>query len=326
MVETPPPTGWEDDHEDHLLQQACSHVVSRCKTFQFGDRPLAAVILGSGLGGLANQIVDPVVLCYRDIPGFGTASAGGHRGELILGKLEDSPIIAMAGRFHRYEGWSNRQVAFPVRLMACLGADRLIVSNAAGGVNPKLAVGDIVVIRDHLNFMGADGSGRRSYSRDSGSLINPILKEGAQRDRRESGAAGSRIDASQCPGLLRVGEIYDPEMSREAIRIGVRGGFNVYPGTYLATLGPNYETRSEYRMMRKIGADVAGMSTVPEVLAASAAGMRILGLSMVSNVANPDQPIKADHSEVLEAGAAAAAKLESIVRGVLNLGRPGCES
>ena len=284
-----------------MLRAAVDYVSSQCPVLASGQKPSAAIILGSGLGGLADHIVDPITIPYAKIPGFGTSSAGGHRGELILGGLESTAVIAMAGRFHRYEGWSNQQIGFPVKLMAALGAEKLIVSNAAGGVSPKLSVGDIVVIRDHLNFMGCDFTGRQSSA-------GPAA-DGQYRWNTDPAVHGL--------GLTRAGEIYDRQMAAEAVRIGVKYGFNVYPGTYLATLGPNYETRSEYRMMRRIGADVAGMSTVPEVLAALRAGMRILGLSMVSNVANPDQPIKADHLEVLEAGQAAAVKLERIVRGAL---------
>jgi purine-nucleoside phosphorylase len=233
---------------------------------------------------LADAIEQPIAIPYQEIPGFKKSSAAGHRGQLILGYLENNPVVAMAGRLHRYEGWTNDDIAFPIRLMAALGADRLIVSNAAGGVSPKLSVGDIVVIRDHINWMGGLSSRNQN-------LIAP------------------------CP--LREGCLYDELMAKIALRVSVDERFNAWPGTYLATLGPTYETRSEYRMMRRLGADVAGMSTVPEVLAAASLKMRILGLSMVTNVANPDVAIVADHTEVLQAGQAAAAKMESIVRGVL---------
>lgn len=305
---TPSSPAYSTSKEDQLLQRAVEFVVSKGGVKRIGSGSVTGIILGSGLGGLADQICNPVAVSYGDIPGFGTSSAGGHRGELIFGAIGDSPIVAMAGRFHRYEGWSNEQVAFPVNLMARLGAQKLIVSNAAGGVNPKFRVGDIVVIRDHLNFMG-----RSMYS--TAQDQPPDQPPDQQHLCMESN--NQRGWDVHCPAVIRGREIYDSRMSRIAFQVGVRDGFNVYPGTYLATLGPNYETRSEYRMMRRIGADVAGMSTVPEALAGSAAGMRILGLSMVSNVANPDQPSKAEHSEVLEAGIAAAVKLESIVREVL---------
>ena len=246
--------------------------------------PSTAIILGSGLGGLADAIEQPITIPYQEIPGFKTSSAEGHRGQLILGHLENTAVVAMAGRLHRYEGWTNDDIAFPIRMMAALGAERLIVSNAAGGVSPKLSVGDIVVIRDHINWMGGLSSRNQNQ-------IAP------------------------CP--LRQACLYDESMSKVALQVSVNENFGAWPGTYLATLGPTYETRSEYRMMRRIGADVAGMSTVPEVLAAASLQMRILGLSMVTNVANPDVAVVANHTDVLQAGEAAAAKMELIVRRVL---------
>ncbi len=309
------PTVNSANQEGQLLQQAVEFVTSKSGGAGMDHRPATGIILGSGLGGLADQVHDPIVLSYEDIPGFGISAAGGHRGELILGSIEASPVIAMAGRFHRYEGWSNEQVAFPVKLMARLGARRLIVSNAAGGVNPKFRVGDIVVICDHLNFMG-----HCNFRGPDGLRSSCLPVDRKSSERCMPPEHPQELDGGYS-GLMRGGETYDSELSRIAFQVGVREGFNVYSGTYLATLGPNYETRSEYRMMRRIGADVVGMSTIPEVLAGSAAGMRILGLSMVSNVANPDLPTKADHSEVLEAGVAGAAKLESIVREVLSSSR-----
>ncbi|TWU58623.1 Purine nucleoside phosphorylase 1 [Rubripirellula tenax] len=256
-------------------------------------RPVVAIILGSGLGGLAEKIESPTAIPFHDIPGFGTSTAAGHRGQLILGTIESVPVVTMAGRFHRYEGWSNTEVAFPVAVMHSLGCRSLIVSNAAGGVSPKLRVGNIVVIQDHINLMGPHVVDREDASnRERSVQLDP-------------------------PHFTRPANTYDPILSATALGVAIREGFDAYPGTYLATLGPNYETRAEYRMMRRIGADVVGMSTVPEVLAASSLGMRILGLSMVSNVANPDQAVKANHEEVLHAGRAAEVKMEAIVRGVL---------
>ncbi len=264
--------------------QAVTLLRSRCDIV-----PDTAIILGSGLGGLADQISCSAVIPFGDVPGLAQSTAAGHRGEWILGTLFDRPVIAMAGRLHRYEGWSDDEVVFPVLVMAALGATRLIVSNAAGGVNPKLQVGDIVILRDHIHWMG-------------GVFRSPALQ--------------SLTSGSQQPPRRRA-EVYDREMSTAAMNAAVAGRFNAYHGTYLATLGPNYETRSEYRMMRKIGVDVVGMSTVPEVLAGAALGMRILGISMVSNVANPDQAIRANHTEVLEAGRAAEGKMEQVIRSVL---------
>ncbi len=252
-------------------------------------RPRFGIILGSGLGGLVDAIEQPQTWDFAELPGFGTSTAGGHRGQLVLGQLGNVPVVAMAGRLHRYGGWSTAQVTFPVSVMHGLGASRLIVSNAAGGVNPKYRVGDIVVIHDHVDWM---------YGRPAARLA-PVPGQPS-------------VDA-----VLRGGAVYDPAMMQTALHASRRGGFAVYPGTYLATLGPNYETRAEYRMMRRLGADVVGMSTVPEVLAAAQLNMRVLALSMVSNVACPDAPNVANHDEVLAAGAAAEPRMRSIVEAVL---------
>lgn len=248
----------------------------------------AGIILGSGLGGLVNQIQSPASIGYEEIPGFVRSTAGGHQGKLVFGLLDSIPVVAMAGRFHRYEGWTNTQATFPVSVIAGLGAKTLVVSNAAGGVNPKLCVGDIMIIRDHLNWLSGPPS------------------QVTHQDRSAITFGG------QHRGLL-----YDADLASLAKQAAMQNGFATPDGTYLATLGPNYETRAEYRMMRRIGVDAVGMSTVPEVLVAAANGMRVLGLSMISNVADPDRPNIADHQEVLEAGKQAAAKMESIVKSVL---------
>ncbi len=256
--------------------------------------PTVAIILGSGLGGLAEKIQHPIAVPFPDIPGFAASTASGHRGQLIFGELERTRVVAMAGRFHRYEGWSRAEVSFPVHVMARLGATQLVVSNAAGGVNPKLKVGDIVVIRDHLDFMRGEFQPTNLIPRGS-----------------------SFAEETSEVSPLRHGDVYDSDLSAIAMQASRESNFAAYEGTYLATLGPNYETRAEYRMMRRIGADVAGMSTVPEVLAAASLGMRTLGVSMVSNVANPDSAVVASHDEVLAAGLAAEGKMEAIVRAVL---------
>jgi purine-nucleoside phosphorylase len=255
--------------------------------------PLAAIILGSGLGGLADEIVDPLPIDYSDLPGFARTSASGHRGQLIFGTLDHVPVVAMAGRMHRYEGHSDERVTFPVRLMAAMGATTLIVSNAAGGLNPVLEVGDIVVINDHIDL----AKKRRPYFDWQGT---------------QPTTAGDRAVGIQRPGP------YDAELSRVALRAARSGDFVAIAGTYIATLGPTYETRAEYRMMRKFGGDVVGMSTAPEVCVAATHGMRVLGLSMVSNVARPDQPESTDHQEVLDAGKAAQFKLREIVSATLH--------
>lgn len=257
-------------------------------------QPRFGIILGSGLGGLVDAIQQPQVWDFAQLPGFGTSTAGGHRGQLVLGQLGGVPVVAMAGRLHRYGGWSTAQVTFPVSVMHGLGASQLIVSNAAGGVNPKYCVGDIVVIADHIDWMYGRPAARFAVS---------------------SGAAPG--SAAPVDTVRRGGNVYDPAMMQTALGASRRGGFAAYQGTYLGTLGPNYETRAEYRMMRRLGADVVGMSTVPEVLAAASLNMRVLALSMVSNVACPDAPNVANHDEVLAAGAAAEPRMRRIVETVL---------
>lgn len=247
-------------------------------------RPEAAIILGSGLGEVAQEITSPIVIDYSSLPGFAKSTAAGHRGQLICGRLDGVDVVAMAGRFHRYEGYSDATVTFPVRLLAALGAERLIVSNAAGGLCPTLAVGDIVVIRDHIDMP------RRSSF--------PI-------------GAADRAVAGQAK------ELYDPKLMRAALQAARKADFHAQPGVYLSTTGPCYETRAEYRMMRIFGADVVGMSTVPEVSLAHRLGMRVLGLSIVSNVAQPDCPQPASHDEVLTAGRAAAHKVRAMLAAAL---------
>lgn len=260
-----------------------------------GQRAISAVVLGSGLGALADQIESPVTIPFGEIPGFAKSTASGHRGQLLFGTLAGAPIIAMAGRLHRYEGWTNAQVTFPIKVMHALGARCLIASNAAGGVNPKLVVGDIVIISDHIDWLYS----QRQVGRPSGASTESCSP-----------------DSPEFPAS-RLGQIYSPELAAVAMAAARAGGFTAVKGTYLATLGPTYETRAEYRMMRRIGADVVGMSTAVEVQAAANLGMSVLGLSIVSNVADPDRANVANHAEVLEAGDAAAAKLEGVVRRVI---------
>ncbi len=271
-------------HDAELRSDALKSAVALVES-RINVRPKAALILGSGLGQLADKIENAVSIPFAEIPGFSKSTAGGHRGELVTGIFAGQPVVAMAGRLHRYEGHSNDDVAFPVRVMRQLGADVLVASNAAGGVNPKLCVGDIVIIQDSLDWM------RGPY---------PFL----------------RANRPDCDVPSRRGETYDESLAEAALQCSFKEGFAAYFGTYLATLGPTYETRAEYRMMRKLGVDVVGMSTVPEVLAARELGMRVLALSMVSNVARPDEFVVANHEEVLTAGRAAAVKMEAIVRDV----------
>ncbi len=250
-----------------------------------------AVILGSGLGGLTNDFTSVQTLEYDEIPGWARSTCAGHRGRLVYGQLEDCPVLALAGRFHRYEGWSSAEITFPIEVLAKLGVTTLVVSNAAGGVAPRFRIADIMLIVDHIDLQ----HGRVP------------LRFG---NLNYSGVA--RVD-----GLCARGRApYDPQLIEIAMETARQRNFAATCGTYWATLGPNYETRAEYRMMRRLGADVVGMSTVPEVLCAQRHGMRVLAMSMVSNIACPDVPIKADHDEVLAAGTHAAPKMQAIVAAI----------
>lgn len=253
---------------------------------QWAGRPRAGIILGTGLGGLAEQIHTEATLDYESIPHFPRSTAISHAGQLVCGQLEGACVVAMEGRFHAYEGYSHRQITFPVRVMRALGAELLIVSNACGGMNPQFAQGDIMVIDDHINLMSG----------------NPLV--GVNDD-----ALGPRF-----PDMI---EPYDHALVDCALEIARRENFAAHKGVYVAVTGPNLETRAEYRFLRTIGADVVGMSTVPEVLVAVHAGMRVLGLSIVTDMCLPDALKPVDIDEILATAARAEPNLRQIVLGVL---------
>lgn len=246
----------------------------------------AGIILGTGLGSLAGQIKVEAAFDYADLPHFPRSTAISHAGRLVCGRIEGISVVAMEGRFHAYEGYSYQQITFPVRVMKALGAGLLIVSNACGGMNPQYARGDVMVIEDHINLLGA----------------NPLI--GVNDDR-----LGPRF-----PDMCRP---YDPALIERALAIARREDFAAHRGVYVAVTGPNLETRAEYRFLRLIGADVVGMSTVPEVIVAVHAGMRVLGLSIVTDMCFPDalQPVNIE--EILATAAAAEPNLRKIVLGVL---------
>ena len=249
-------------------------------------KPRVGVILGTGLGSVAGQIDSEASLDYETIPHFPRSTAVSHAGQLVCGRLEGVPIIAMEGRFHAYEGYTHRQITFPVRVMRALGAELLIVSNASGGMNPQYARGDIVVIEDHINLMNG----------------NPLI--GPNDD-----GSGPRFPDMSAP--------YDPLLIERALEIARREDFAAHKGVYVAVTGPNLETRAEYRFLRTIGADVVGMSTVPEVIVAVHAGMRVLGLSIVTDMCLPDALRPANIDEILATAAEAEPKLRKIVLGIL---------
>ena len=248
--------------------------------------PKIGVILGTGLGSLAGHIHAEATLDYASIPHFPRSTAIGHTGQLVCGHLDGAPVVAMEGRFHAYEGYSFAQITFPVRVMRALGAELLIVSNACGGMNPQFAHGDVMVIEDHINLMGG----------------NPLI--GVNDDR-----LGPRFPDMIAP--------YDRKLIDRALEIARRENFVAHKGVYVAVTGPNLETRAEYRFLRAIGADVVGMSTVPEVLVAVHGGMRVLGLSIITDMCLPDALRPADIEEILATAAAAEPKLRKIVLGIV---------
>jgi purine-nucleoside phosphorylase len=283
------------------IAEACRRIRQERMLF-----PEVAIILGSGLGGLADQIEHATRIPYATIPHFAQTSAAGHAGNLVLGFLSGVPVIAMQGRLHRYEGFSCDEVCFPLRCMHQLGAQTLIVSNASGGVNPRYSSGDLVVIDQHINFLGQPSptTSADSLTQESQTTSRPI-------------DANGRSDLARHSTPRRTSEVYHRGLIERAHDHARRGGFTLHQGTYLATLGPTYETRSEYRFFRTAGADVVGMSTVPEVLCASQLGMRILAFSVVTNVALPDRSTSTNHMEVISWSEIASPKLRHLVSGLL---------
>ncbi len=231
--------------------------------------PEIGLILGSGLGVLADEIENPIAIPYSDIPNFPVSTVHGHAGQLVIGTLEGKTVVAMQGRFHFYEGYSMDKVTFPVRVMKLLGVEKLIVTNAAGGVNESFKPGDLMLISDHINFMGT----------------NPLI--GPNDDR-----FGTRFPDMSNP--------YDKEFMALARKIAGELNIKIQEGVYVGNTGPTYETPAEVRMARVLGGDAVGMSTVPEVIVANHSGMRVLGISCITNMAAGilDQPL--DHDEVIE--------------------------
>jgi len=249
-------------------------------------KPRVGIILGTGLGSVAQQIDTEAALDYEAVPHFPQSTSISHAGQLVCGRLQGLPVVAMEGRFHAYEGYTHRQITFPVRVMKALGADLLIVSNACGGMNPQYAQGDIMVIEDHINLMNG----------------NPLI--GVNDD-----ALGPRFPDMCAP--------YDPQLIDRALEIARQENFAAHKGVYVAVTGPNLETRAEYRFLRAIGADVVGMSTVPEVIVAVHAGLRVLGLSIVTDLCLPDALKPANIDEIIATAAEAEPKLAKIVLGIL---------
>ena len=249
-------------------------------------RPSVAIILGTGLGGLAEEIAVEIAIPYDQIPGFPLSTVESHAGRLLLGRLGGKPVVAMQGRFHRYEGYDLGQVTYPVRVLHALGAETLIVSNACGGMHPLWSPGDLMLIADHINLLGD----------------NPLV--GPNDDR-----LGARF-----PDLSAA---YDPGLRALARAAALELGITLREGVYVAVAGPNLETRAEYRMLRGLGADVVGMSTVPEVIVANHAGMRVLGLSIITDLCLPDALEPASIDRIIETARGAEPSLRRLVARVV---------
>jgi len=254
---------------------------------QWSCAATTAVILGTGLGELADELSVQSSIRYEDITGFRRSTALAHQGRLLCGELSGAPIIMLQGRCHLYEGYPLADLTLPVRVLAALGVKTLIVTNAAGGLNPDFTLGDVMLIDDHINLQGIVGT-------------CPL-------DR----AALGRV-TRPCSRL------YDRELAEAAERVARRQDFPLRRGVYIAVTGPSYETRAEYRAFRRLGGDAVGMSTICEVLTAVGCGMRILGLSTITNVACPDAPKVVSAQEVVDVARLARPRMRAIVQGVLS--------
>ncbi len=253
---------------------------------RFAKTPSEAVILGTGLGQLADHMTIEATIDYADIPGFPLSTVESHAGRLLCGTLGGRTIVAMQGRFHRYEGYSLHEVTFPVRVLRTLGAETLIVSNACGGLHPLWARGDVMLINDHINMLGD----------------NPLVGPN---------------DPALGPRFPDMSVAYDVPLRALARQVALAQGITLREGIYVAVVGPNLETRAEYRMLRALGADVVGMSTVPEVIVARHGGMRVLGFSIITDMCLPDSLQEATLEEIVATANAAQPKLTALVRGVL---------
>ena len=254
--------------------------------------PHAGIILGTGLGSLVEEIQEEAAFDYEEIPHFPQTTAVSHQGRLICGTLHGLPVMAMEGRFHMYEGYALKQITLPVRVMKSLGAQLLVVSNACGGMNPNYREGDVMVIEDHINLMGD----------------NPLI--GINDDR-----LGPRFPDMSHP--------YDAELIQRALSVARREDIVAHQGVFVAVSGPNLETRAEYRFLRSIGADVVGMSTVPEVIVAAHCGLPVVGFSIVTDMCLPDALEPADVQQIIATAQDAEPRLRALVRGVLAPESPG---
>lgn len=248
------------------IQETADFLKSIIKT-----NPKTGIILGTGLGNLVTQITDKIEIPYEKIPNFPVSTVEGHSGKLIVGKLGDIEVLAMQGRFHYYEGYDMKSVTFPVRVMKAIGIDNLLVSNASGGVHPDFEIGDLMIITDHINLFPEHPLRGKNFS--------------------ELG-----------PRFPDMSEAYSKEFVAKAKAIAAKNNIKVVEGVYVGTTGPTFETPAEYRYFRTIGGDAVGMSTVPEVIVANHSGMRVFGMSIITDLGVPGKIVEVTHEEVQEIG------------------------
>lgn len=252
-------------------------------------QPRVGMILGSGLGSLAESVEDAVKIPYQDLPSWPVSTVSGHKGQLVIGELENQPVVVMQGRVHYYEGYSMPHVGLPVRVLQRLGIESLIVTNAAGAVNPNFEPGDLMLITDHLNLIGMTG-------------LNPLR--------------GPNIEEIG-PRFPDMSQAYDRQLADLARRVATENDVFLHAGVYVCLAGPSFETPADLRFLLNSGVDAVGMSTVPEVIVARHGGIRVLGISGISNKANLDGETTTTHEEVLAAGEEIVPKLTTLIRGVL---------
>ncbi len=253
---------------------------------QYKETPVAGIVLGSGLGNFIDEITIEKEVAYEDIPHFPVSTVEGHKGKLVFGKLSGKTVVAMAGRFHYYEGYEAQDIVFPIRVMKLLGVETLLLSNASGAVNPSFHVGDLMIITDHVSFF----------------TPNPLVGK----NMAEFG-----------PRFPDMSEPYNKQLIAKAKAIAKANSFEVKEGVYLAVTGPTFETKAEYNMIHVLGADVVGMSTVQESIVANHAGMQVFAMSVVTDIGNREEINKITHQEVLEAAKQAEPKLAIIFKEII---------
>jgi purine-nucleoside phosphorylase len=260
------------------IQETIAFIKSRTNV-----EPVIGIVLGTGLGGLVNEIETIDTLPYHEIPNFPVSTVVGHEGKMIFGKLGGKHVVAMQGRFHYYEGYSMQEVTFPIRVMKFLGIKLLMLSNAAGGVNPEYKIGDLMIIKDHINLMGN----------------NPLL---------------GKNDNGLGPRFPDMSEAYDKKIIRQATKIARHNGIQFQVGVYAAVTGPTFETPAEYKYIHILGADAVGMSTVPEAIVARHMGLSCFAVSIISDLGIEGKIVEISHEEVIDAASMAEPQMTLIVK------------